>query len=105
MSNQITTSVIFENIKVFYTYQRQQPLESLNPIGNFYRSNHIHNDTQRFMENYLEAGHKPRVSEVIYSDTLGSPFTIIDILYDYQRTEGELFIKNIEDQIEKYKKK
>ena len=105
MSNQIEASVIYRNIKVFYTYQRQQPLESLNPIGNFYRSNHIHNDTHRFMENYLESGHIPRVGEVINSDTLGSPFTIIDILYNYQRSEGELFIKNLEDQIVKNKKK
>ena len=46
MSKIVNTSVIYGNIKVSYDYFRLDPLKTLNPMGNFYRFNHLHKKTQ-----------------------------------------------------------
>ena len=91
------TCVIHGNIKVYYNYIVLQPLKSLNPIGNFFRSNYLHKNTQRFMENYLKNSNIPKIGEKIYSDNLCSELTVTNVIYDYMRNEGELSIKKLED--------
>ena len=65
MSKIVNTSVIYGNIKVSYDYFRLDPLKTLNPMGNFYRFNHLHKKTQKFMENYLKNGNLPKLGEIV----------------------------------------
>ena len=105
MSKIVNTSVIYGNIKVSYDYFRLDPLKTLNPIGNFYRFNHLHKKTQKFMENYLKNGNLPKVGEIVISDYLFSDLKITNICFEYKRNEGENFLKNLEDKFLKEKQK
>ena len=105
MSKIVNTSVIYGNIKVFYDYFKSEPLKKLNPMGNFYRSNHLHKKTQKFMENYLKNGNLPKVGEIVISDYLFSDLKITNICFEYKRTKGETFLKNLEDKFLKEKQK
>ena len=104
MSKIVNTSVIYGNIKVSYDYFRLDPLKTLNPMGNFYRFNHLHKKTQKFMENYLKNGNLPKVGEIVISDYLFSDLKITNICFEYKRNEGEIFLKNLEDKFLKEKK-
>ena len=104
MSKIVNTSVIHGNIKVFYDYFKLDPLKTLNPMGNFYRYNHLHKKTQKFMENYLKIGNKPKVGEKVSSNCLFSDLTITNIFFEYKRDEGETFLKNLENKFLKEKK-
>ena len=101
----VNTSVIYGNIKVSYDYFRLDPLKTLNPMGNFYRFNHLHKKTQKFMENYLKNGNLPKVGEIVISDYLFSDLKITNICFEYKRNEGENFLKNLEDEFLKEKQK
>ena len=101
----VNTSVICGNIKVFYDYFILEPLKTLNPMGNFYRSNHLHKKTQKFMENYLKNGNLPKVGEIVISDYLFSDLKITNICFEYKRTKGETFLKNLENKFLKEKQK
>ena len=103
MSKIVNTSVIFGNLKVYYNYFKLQPCQTLNPMGNFYRNSHFHKETQRFMENYLKSGDIPKIGDEIISDKLFSNLIIPNIIFNYVRTEGELWIKELEDSIEEFK--
>ena len=103
MSKIVNTSVIFGNLKVYYNYFELQPCQTLNPIGNFYRKSHFHKETQRFMENYLKSGDIPKIGDEIISDKLFSNLIITNIIFNYVRTEGELWIKELEDSLEEFK--
>ena len=105
MSKIVNTSVIYGNIKVCYDYFRLDPLKPLNPMGNFYRSNHLHKKTQKFMENYLKKGNLPKVGEIVISDYLFSDLKITNICFEYKRNEVENFLKNLEDKFLKEKQK
>ena len=105
MSKIVNTSVIYGNIKVSYDYFRLDPLKTLNPMGNFYRFNHVHKKTQKFMENYLKNGNLPKVGEIVISDYLFSDLKITNICFEYKRNEGENFLKNLEDKFLKEKQK
>ena len=105
MSKIVNTSVIYGNIKVSYDYFRLDPLKTLNPMGNFYRFNHLHKKTQKFMENYLKNGNLPKVGEIVISDYLFSDLKITNICFEYKRNEGENFLKNLEDRFLKEKQK
>lgn len=105
MSKIVNTSVIYGNIKVSYDYFILEPLKTLNPMGNFYRSNHLHKKTQKFMENYLKNGNVPKVGEKVISDCLFSDLKITNICFEYKRNEGENFLKNLEDKFLKEKQK
>ena len=105
MSKIVNTSVIYGNIKVSYDYFRLDPLKTLNPMGNFYRFNHLHKKTQKFMENYLKNGNLPKVGEIVISDYLFSDLKITNICFEYKRNEGENFLKNLEDKFLKEKHK
>ena len=105
MSKIVNTSVIYGNIKLSYDYFRLDPLKTLNPMGNFYRFNHLHKKTQKFMENYLKNGNLPKVGEIVISDYLFSDLKITNICFEYKRNEGENFIKNLEDKFLKEKQK
>ena len=105
MSKIVNTSVIYGNIKVCYDYFRLDPLKILNPMGNFYRFNHLHKKTQKFMENYLKNGNLPKVGEIVISDYLFSDLKITNICFEYKRNEGENFLKNLEDKFLKEKQK
>ena len=105
MSKIVNTSVIYGNIKVSYDYFRLDPLKTLNPMGNFYRFNHFHKKTQKFMENYLKNGNLPKVGEIVISDYLFSDLKITNICFEYKRNEGENFLKNLEDKFLKEKQK
>ena len=105
MSKIVNTSVIYGNIKVCYDYFRLDPLKTLNPMGNFYRSNHLHKKTQKFMENYLKNGNLPKVGEIVISDYLFSDLKITNICFEYKRNEVENFLKNLEDIFLKEKQK
>ena len=105
MSKIVNTSVIYGNIKVSYDYFRLDPLKTLNPMGNFYRFNHLHKKTQKFMENYLKKGNLPKVGEIVISDYLFSDLKITNICFEYKRNEGENFLKNLEDKFLKEKQK
>ena len=105
MSKIVNTSVIYGNIKVSYDYFRLDPLKTLNPMGNFYRFNHLHKKTQKFMENYLRNGNLPKVGEIVISDYLFSDLKITNICFEYKRNEGENFLKNLEDKFLKEKQK
>ena len=103
MSKIVNTSVIFGNLKVYYNYFKLQPCQTLNPMGNFYRNSHFHKETQRFMENYLKSGDIPKIGDEIISDKLFSNLIITNIIFNYVRTEGELWIKELEDSLEEFK--
>ena len=105
MSKIVNTSVIYGNIKVSYDYFRLDPLKTLNPMGNFYRFNHLHKKTQKFMENYLKNGNLPKVGEIVISDYLFSDLKITNVCFEYKRNEGENFLKNLEDKFLKEKQK
>ena len=105
MSKIVNTSVIYGNIKVSYDYFRLDPLKTLNPMGNFYRFNHLHKKTQKFMENYLKNGNLPKVGEIVISDYLFSDLKITNICFEYKRNDGENFFKNLEDKFLKEKQK
>ena len=105
MSKIVNTSVIYGNIKVSYDYFRLDPLKTLNPMGNFYRFNHLHKKTQKFMENYLKNGNLPKVGEIVISDYLFSDLKITNICFEYKRNEGENFLKNLEGKFLKEKQK
>ena len=105
MSKIVNTSVIYGNIKVSYDYFRLDPIKTLNPMGNFYRFNHLHKKTQKFMENYLKNGNLPKVGEIVISDYLFSDLKITNICFEYKRNEGENFLKNLEDKFLKEKQK
>ena len=105
MSKIVNTSVIYGNIKVSYDYFRLDPLKTLNPMGNFYRFNHLHKKTQKFMENYLKNWNLPKVGEIVISDYLFSDLKITNICFEYKRNEGENFLKNLEDKFLKEKQK
>ena len=105
MSKIVNTSVIYGNIKVSYDYFILDPLKTLNPMGNFYRFNHLLKKTQKFMENYLKNGNLPKVGEIVISDYLFSDLKITNICFEYKRNEGENFIKNLEDKFLKEKQK
>ena len=105
MSKIVNTSVIYGNIKVCYDYFRLDPLKTLNPMGNFYRFNHLHKKTQKFMENYLKNGNLPKVGEIVISDYLFSDLKITNICFEYKRNEGENFLKNLEEKFLKEKQK
>ena len=105
MSKIVNTSVIYGNIKVSYDYFRLDPLKTLNPMGNFYRFNHLHKKTQKFMENYLKNGNLPKVGEIVISDYLFSDLKITNICFEYKRNEGENFLKNLEVKFLKEKQK
>ena len=105
MSKIVNTSVIYGNIKVSYDYFRLDPLKILNPMGNFYRFNHLHKKTQKFMENYLKNGNLPKVGEIVISDYLFSDLKITNICFEYKRNEGENFLKNLKDKFLKEKQK
>ena len=105
MSRIVNTSVIYGNIKVSYDYFRLDPLKTLNPMGNFYRFNHLHKKTQKFMENYLKNGNLPKVGEIVISDYLFSDLKITNVCFEYKRNEGENFLKNLEDKFLKEKQK
>ncbi len=105
MSKIVNTSVIYGNIKMSYDYFRLDPLKTLNPMGNFYRFNHLHKKTQKFMENYLKNGNLPKVGEIVNSDYLFSDLKITNICFEYKRNEGENFLKNLEDKFLKEKQK
>ena len=105
MSKIVNTSVIYGNIKVCYDYFRLDPLKTLNPMGNFYRFNHLHKKTQKFMENYLKNWNLPKVGEIVISDYLFSDLKITNICFEYKRNEGENFLKNLEDKFLKEKQK
>ena len=105
MSKIVNTSVIYGNIKVCYDYFRLDPLKTLNPMGNFYRFNHLHKKTQKFMENYLKNGNLPKVGEIVISDYLFSDLKITNICFEYKRNEVENFLKNLEDKFLKEKQK
>ena len=105
MSKIVNTSVIYGNIKVSYDYFRLDPLKTLNPMGNFYRFNHLHKKTQKFMENYLKNGNLPKVGEIVISDYLFSDLKITNICFEYKRNEGENFLKKLEDKFLKEKQK
>ena len=105
MSRIVNTSVIYGNIKVSYDYFILDPLKTLNPMGNYYRFNHLHKKTQKFMENYLKIGKIPKVGEKLISDCLFSDLKITNICFEYKRTEGENFLKNLEDNFLKEKQK
>tara|TARA_B100001741_G_scaffold253498_1_gene215602 strand:- start:587 stop:907 length:321 start_codon:yes stop_codon:yes gene_type:complete len=99
MKKVVNTSVINGNIKVYYDYLKPDILKQLNPMGNFYRHTHLHKETQRFMENYLQSGEIPLIGDIIISDKLFSQLVITNIIYNYKRTEGEIWIKRLEDEI------
>ena len=103
MTELIETSAIFGNIKITYQYKKSKPSKTLNSMGNFYRSSHLHKKTQKFMEEYIKEGNVPKIGEKIYSDKLFSDLTIINVTHDYQRTEGENWIKKVEDELKKRK--
>ena len=105
MSKIVNTSVIYGNIKVSYDYFRLDPLKTLNPMGNFYRFNHLHKKTQKFMENYLKNGNLPKVGEIVISDYLFSDLKITNMCFEYKRNEGENFLKNLEDRFLQEKQK
>ena len=105
MSKIVNTSVIYGNIKVSYDYFRLDPLKTLNPMGNFYRFNHLHKKTQKFIENYLKNGNLPKVGEILISDYLFSDLKITNICFEYKRNEVENFLKNLEDKFLKEKQK
>ena len=79
MSKIVNASVIYGNIKVSYDYFRLDPLKTLNPMGNFYRSNHLHKKTQKFMENYLKNGNLPKVGEKVISDCFIASLAAISV--------------------------
>ena len=105
MSRIVNTSVIYGNIKVSYDYFILDPLKTLNPMGNYYRFNHLHKKTQKFMENYLKNGNLPKVGEIVISDYLFSDLKITNICFEYKRNEVENFLKNLEDKFLKEKQK
>ena len=105
MSKIVNTSVICGDIKVSYDYIRLNPLKTLNPMGNFYRFNHLHKKTQKFMENYLKNGNLPKVGEIVISDYLFSDLKITNICFEYKRNEVENFLKNLEDKFLQEKQK
>ena len=105
MSKIVNTSVIYGNIKLSYDHFRLDPLKTLNPMGNFYRFNHLHKKTQKFMENYLKNGNLPKVGEIVISDYLFSDLKITNICFEYKRNEVENFLKNLEDKFLKEKQK
>ena len=105
MSKIVNTCVIYGNLKVYYDYIKSKPLNTLNPMGNFYRFSHLHKETQRFMENYLKSGEIPKKGEEINSETLCSKLIVTDIIFGYQRTEGEEWIHNLEKQFVEIKNK
>ena len=101
MSETVNTCVTYGYIKVYYDYNKSEPLKSLNPMGNFYRSSHLHKKTQRFMENYLALGKILNIGDTVISGTLFSNLIITNILYNYKKTEGELWIEWLEDKLKK----
>ena len=103
MSQIVNTCVIYGNLKVYYNYIKSEPLKTLNPMGNFYRFSHLHKETQRFMENYLKSGEIPNKDEEINSETLCSKLKITNIIYEYQRNEGEKWIYNLEKEFVRLK--
>ena len=105
MTEIVNTWVIYGNLKVHYNYEKSKPSSRLNPMGNFYRFSHLHKETQRFMENYLKSGEIPKKGEEINSETLCSKLIVTDIIFGYQRTEGEEWIHNLEKQFVEIKNK
>ena len=103
MTEIVNTCVIYGNLKVHYNYEKPKPLSRLNPMGNFYRFSHLHKETQRFMENYLKSGEIPKKGEEINSETLCSKLKITNIIYEYQRNEGEKWIYNLEKEFVRLK--
>ena len=105
MTEVIKTSAIFGNIKITYQYKKSKTSKTLNSMGNFYRSSHLHKKTQIFMEEYIKEGNVPKIGEKIYSDKLFSDLTIINVTHNYQRNEGESWIKKVEDEFKKKEKR
>ena len=103
MSQIVNTCVIYGNLKVYYNYIKPNPLKTLNPMGNFYRFSHLHKKTQRFMENYLKSGEVPNKDQEIYSETLFSKLIVTNIIFGYQRNEGEKWIYNLEKEFIRFK--
>ena len=103
MSQIVNTCVIYGNLKVYYNYIKSKPLKTLNPMGNFYRFSHLHKKTQRFMENYLKSGEVPNKDQEIYSETLFSKLIVTNIIFGYQRNEGEKWIYNLEKEFIRFK--
>ena len=103
MTEVIKTSAIFGNIKITYQYKKAKPSKTLNSMGNFYRLGHLHKKTQKFMEDFIKEGNVPKIKEKIHSDKLFSDLMIINVTHNYQRTEEENWIKNVEDEFKKRK--
>lgn len=59
-----------------YTFQKPEPLPTLNPMGNFYRGSHYHKSMQRFFDELIEDGSLPQVGDVF---TLGDKNLILTV--------------------------
>ena len=81
MTEVIETSAILE-ISITYQYKKQN-IKTLNSMGNFYRSSHLHKKTQKLMEEYIKEkcpkNWRRFTQQVIF-------LTVINVTHDYQRT-------------------
>jgi len=89
MTEIVNTSVICDDIEVFYDYVKLDPIKNLNPMGNFYRYNHLHKKTQKIMENYLKSVEVPKIGDQVISDELFLKLTITNIIDNHKKDNGE----------------
>lgn len=84
-----------------YQYDLPDPIDSLNPIGNFFRRSHFHKATQRYFDDLVENGRLPDKGDVFELTTAGRSLTI-EVLgrqINYQPSDLSLELMRLDEAI------
>jgi len=82
-----------------YTYQKPEPLHSLNPMGNFYEGSHYHKSTQRFFYKLIEDGSLPRAGDVFELGDKNLKLTVTSVATNFRRSALSRDLMRIEEEL------
>ncbi len=82
-----------------YTYQRPEPLPTLNPMGNFYRGSHYHKSTQRFFDELIEDGSLPQAGDVFTLGDENLELTVTSVTTNFQPSALSLDLMRMEEEL------
>ena len=84
-----------------YDYSEPSATESLNPMGNFYRRNHIHKATQRMFDELIENAPLPKVGDTFQLETVGEQVvaTVDRVVPDYVPSKETIKLLRVDEVI------
>lgn len=93
------SSLIYKNTKIFFKFFKDKNRNNLNQIGNFFKFVHQQKKIQKFLIHYCDMYGIPESGKKIYLDSQSYSILIIKTINNYELTEGERKIKQIESKI------